>query len=160
MLKIRLTCWCISSTITRTSIPSYQREHSPRLQQKLEMQRSILETLHKLEPFLRGSQQWKTLTDAVCYCIAKDALSLDSVNDPGFRFTCMLRTFEPRYMLPDTCRKTLSTHYMVQLYEHEKSKIVDQIGTGMNHFAITTDAWSSRAGHSYITCTVHYITPS
>ena len=30
----------------------------------------------------------------------------------------------------------------------------------MNHFAITTDAWSSRAGHSYITCTVHYITPS
>ena len=37
-------------------------------------------------------------------------------------------------MPPD--RKTLSTHYMVQPYEHEKSKIVDQIGTGMNHFTI------------------------
>ena len=121
-----------------------------------EMQWSILETLHKLEPLPRGSQRWKTLMDAVCYCIAKDALPLDSVNDPGFRF--MLRAFKPRYMPPD--RKTLSTHYMVQLYEREKSKIVDQIGTGMNNFAITTDAWSSRAGHSYITCTVHYITPS
>ena len=49
---------------------------------------------------------------------------------------------------------------MVQLYEREKSKIADQIGTGTNHFTITADAWSSRAAHSYISCTVHYITPS
>ena len=71
-----------------------------------ETQQSIVETLHKLEPLPHGSQRWKTLTDAVCYCIVKDALPLDSINDPGFRF--MLRASEPRYMLPD--RKALSTH--------------------------------------------------
>ena len=70
----------------------------------------------------------------------------------------MLQAFEPRYIPPD--RKALSTHYMVELYQREKSKITGQISKGMSHFAITTDAWSSRANHSYISCTVHYITDS
>ena len=119
-----------------------------------ETQRSIVKAFQTCEPLPCGSQRWKRLTDAVCSCVAKDSLPLDSVNDPGFRF--MLKTFEPRYNPPD--RKALSTHYMVELYQREKSKVADQISRGMSHFAITTDAWTSRANHSYISCTVHYIT--
>ena len=108
MSEIQLTCWCTCSNITCTSILSYvPKGTQPKTTAKTgETQRSIVETLHKLEPLPHGSQRWKTLTDAVCYCIVKDALPLDSINDPGFRF--MLRAFEPRYMLPD--RKALSTH--------------------------------------------------
>ena len=69
----------------------------------------------------------------------------------------MVRTFEPRYNPPD--RKTLSTHYIPELYEKEKERVIEQI-RGIQHFAITTDMWTSRANHSYCSLTVHYINDS
>lgn len=121
-----------------------------------ETQRSIVEALQQRDPLTRNSPRWKRLTDAVCYCIAKDSLPLDTIGDPGFRF--MMQAFEPRYIPPD--RKALSTHYMPQLYQREKSKITSQMSKGMSYFAVTTDVWSSRANHSYISCTVHYVSDS
>ena len=61
-----------------------------------ETQRSIMEALQKCEPLQLHSQRWKSLTDAVCYCIAKDSLPLDSITDLGFRF--MLQAFKPCYI--------------------------------------------------------------
>ena len=116
-------------------------------------QTSIEGSMKNLQPLSRDSQRWKTLTKSVCYCITKDMLPLDTINDPGFRH--MLHTFEPSYTPPD--RSTLSRHYVPELYEREKARVSTLMAKHMDHFAVTTDAWSSRANHSYICLTVHYI---
>ena len=55
-----------------------------------------------------------------------------TVNNEGFQK--MLHTFEPRYVLPD--RKTLTQHYMPEMYEREKEKIMDVMGKGVQYFAM------------------------
>ena len=79
-----------------------------------------------------------------------------TVSNEGFKD--MLKTFEPRYVLPD--RKTITQHYMPEIYSQEKTKITQAIKNGLCFFSITTDGWTSRANHSYITHTVHYINES
>jgi len=116
-------------------------------------QRSITSAFQQASAISRSSSRWRALTDSVCYCLAKDMLPFDAVTDPGFRH--MLHTFEPRYIPPD--RTTIARHYMPELYEREKEKVVSAMASGLQHFAITTDGWSSRANHSYVSLTVHYI---
>lgn len=79
-------------------------------------------------------------------------LPIDTVNDSGFRN--MLKEFEPRYQLPD--RKTIANNYLPAMFEEQK-KLVRQNISKASHYAITTDAWTSRANHAYTTLTVHYI---
>ena len=76
----------------------------------------------------------------------------DTVNAASFRH--MLHEIEPRYVPPD--RKSIATNNMPQLFEREKARVQQQI-SGISHFAITTDIWTSRASHSYIGMTMHYV---
>ena len=115
-------------------------------------QPSIKDALQRVQPMLHSSPRWKKLTDAVCYFIAKDGQPLDTVNDKGFRH--LLSSFEPRYTPPD--RKTITNHYLPELYLHVKEKIEKQMEHAL-YFAVTTDGWTSRANHSYLSLTVHYI---
>ena len=69
----------------------------------------------------KTSPHCKKLTDSICYFIAKDMLSLDTVTNP--RFQQMLRAFEPRNSSPD--RKTISTHYVPELQEKWHSDVVN-----------------------------------
>ena len=80
-----------------------------------------------------------------------DALS--TVSNVGFQR--MLHTFEPRYVLPD--RKTITQHYMPEIYQQVKTNVTEAMKRGLVYFSLTTDAWTSKANHSYITHTVHYI---
>ena len=116
-------------------------------------QRLITAVFQQLSPISHSSSGWKALTDSVCFCIAKDMLPYDAVTDPGFRH--MLHMFEPRYVPPD--RTTIARHYMPLLYEREKAKVTSTMASGLQHFAITSDGWSSQANHSYVSLTVHYI---
>jgi len=52
----------------------------------------IHDSFKKLTP-LWSSSRWKTLTNSVCYFLAKDLHPLSTVNDPGFLH--MLKIFEP-----------------------------------------------------------------
>ena len=67
----------------------------------------------------------------------------------------MLNTFEPRYFPPD--RTTLARHYMPDLYKEQRGKITTALSSELMYFAFTSDGWSSRANHNYISFTVHYI---
>ena len=67
----------------------------------------------------------------------------------------MLRAFEPRYVPPD--RKTITQHYIPGMYKRERTKIMNAMAQGVEYYASTTDAWTSRATESYVTHTVHYI---
>ena len=86
------------------------------------------------------------------YFLAKNMMPFDTVNDLGFRH--MVKTFEPHYTSPD--RKTISTHYMQDLYLSEKR--VQQHLIDVEGYAITTDMWISRAKQAYCAITVHFVT--
>ena len=46
---------------------------------------------------------------------------------------------------------------MPEIHEKVKSKMTEAMQRGLTYFSLTTDAWTSRANHSYVTHTVHYI---
>jgi len=104
------------------------------------------------QPFSNSHPKWKTLTNSVCYFIAKDMLPFDTVNSPGFQH--LVNTFEPRYKPLD--RKTIAKHYMVNLYEQEKTRVQQQLNN-VEWYGITTDMWTSHAKHAYCVVTVHFI---
>ena len=83
---------------------------------KAKAQPTIAEALHACQPFSHTSQRWRSLTDSICYFVAKDMQPFQMVSDPGFRQ--LLKALEPRYECPD--RKTISTIYMPRLYAREK----------------------------------------
>ena len=86
-------------------------------------------------------------------CKPMHTLPVSIVNNVGFR--TMLHTFEPRYIVPD--RKTFSQNYIPEMYQCEKTRIVGTMKHGLKNFSLTTDGWTSRANHSYISRIVHYI---
>ena len=116
------------------------------------MQPTLVESFKAQTPLPHTSHRWKGITDSVCYFLAKDMMPYDTVN--AACFCHMLHEIEPRYVPPD--RKSVATNYMPKLYEREKARVQQQI-EGINRFAITTDIWTSRAHHSYIGTTVHYV---
>ena len=116
-------------------------------------QPSIEESFGKMMPLVHSSTRWKKLTSAVCQFLARDLVPIDTVNDTGFRN--MLKVFEPRYTLPD--RTTFSRHYLPSLYQKQKAIVSEQMASGLKYFSITTDCWTSRAQHSFMRLTVHYI---
>ena len=66
----------------------------------------------------------------------------------------MLKQFEPRYIPPD--RKTVSNKYLPEMFQTEKDRVQKLLESAI-FFACTTDLWTSRAHHAYISLTVHYI---
>ena len=115
-------------------------------------QQSITSAFHAQTPIPRSSPRWNKLTDAVCYFIAKDMQPISTVNDTGFRN--MISVFESQYTPPD--RKTLATHYLPKMFDTERKRILELVGSIYN-FAIKTDLWTSRAKHAYTGLTIHYI---
>ena len=116
-------------------------------------QQIITEMFHQQEPFPRNSSKWIKLTESLCYFLAKDTQPFDTVNGAGFQK--LVHDLEPRYKLPD--RKTISTTYMPQIYKSKKEAIQLELHTSCKEFSFTTDMWSSRATHSYVSFTLHYI---
>jgi len=104
----------------------------------------------------RNSETYKKLTKAVCYFICKDHQPFDTINDGGLRH--MLHTFEPRYTPPD--QKTIASNHIPIMYDALKADITKQIVDDIQYFSITTDMWTSRARHSYVAVTLHYLTAS
>ena len=102
------------------------------------IQQTVKGMLQQTTPLLRD-----TLTQSVCYFVAKDMQPIDTINDKGFQ--AMIKKFEPRYTPPD--RKTLSTKYLPQMYETEKKRISSLLGSAQ-HYACATDMWTSRAQHA------------
>ena len=46
---------------------------------------------------------------------------------------------------------------MPEIYDQVKSNVTKAMKRGLVYFFLTTDTWTSRVNHSYITHTVHYI---
>ena len=115
-------------------------------------QASVKDMLSQSNSLPTSSARWNHLTQSVCYFIAKDMHPIDTINDTGFRK--MLKQFEPRYIPPD--RKTVSNKYLPEMLQMEKNRVQKLLESAL-FFACTTDLWTSRAHHAYISVTVHYI---
>ena len=100
----------------------------------------------------KGSQA-KELNHAVAYFLAKDMQPLQTVEKPGFQK--MIAKFNPRYKLPS--RKHFSHQEIPRLYNQVKETVVNPKLSQIDFFSATTDLWTSRATHPYLSYTVHFI---
>ena len=105
-----------------------------------------------MQPLPHSSQRWKSITNSVCYFVAKGMHPFQTVNEPGFRQ--LLQSLEPRYEPPD--RKSLANNYMRKMFEREREKILGKISR-IEDFSFTADFWTSCQNRSYGTITMHYI---
>ena len=112
----------------------------------------IAAALSKSSEYSRDSNKWKSLTEAVTFCIAKDAMPLSTVERPGFLH--MLKQLDQRYTPPS--RKTMSKKYLPKLYDITRDKVLTKLND-VQYFASTTDMWSSRGMTPYMGFTVHFI---
>ena len=107
-------------------------------------QHSIAEAFEKFSPIPKSSSKWKSLTDSICYCVAKDMVPFNCVNDPGFQYMLQHLNHGNTVYSPLTGQLSLVTTCLrFQVYEKEKTKIVKAIAIELQYFAFTSDGWSS-----------------
>ena len=115
-------------------------------------QMQITEAFSRMQPLPHSSQRWKSITNSVCYFVAKGMHLFQTVNEPGFHQ--LLQSLEPRYEPPD--RKSLANNYMRKMYEREREKIMSKVSC-IEDYSFTADFWTSCQNRSYGTVTMHYI---
>ena len=100
----------------------------------------------------KGAQA-KELNHAVAYFLAKDMQPLYTLEKPGFQK--MIANLDPRYKLPS--RKHFSQQEIPRLYNQVKETVVNPKLSQIDFFYGTTDLWTSKATHPYLSYTVHFI---
>ncbi|XP_056136452.1 E3 SUMO-protein ligase ZBED1-like [Lampris incognitus] len=103
-------------------------------------------------PYDKKGTRWKTLTDAVALHMAKDMVPIYTVEKPGFIH--MLKTFNPKYVLPS--RKYFAGVALPHLYNCTQEKIARELQE-VSFYSTTTDLWSSQTMQPYMSLTVHFI---
>lgn len=98
----------------------------------------------------------KELNEALGYYIAKDNLSFQAVERPGFLM--FAKTAVPQYQVPT--RHFFSGTEIPRMYSNIKAEVREQLGQA-NWFAATTDIWTSNGGggEPYLSFSIHFVTP-
>lgn len=90
--------------------------------------------------------------------MALDMQPFSTVEGKGFR--SLLRTLVPGYTPPH--RTTFSRSLGPDLYQEVKDKLKEAMAEdtqqGLMSISCTTDGWTSRTRHDYLSLTVHYVT--
>ena len=94
----------------------------------------IATSFAKSTEYKKDRNKWKSLTEAITFCIAKDAMPISTVERPGFLH--ILKQFDQRYTPPS--RKTMSKSYLTKLYDVTRDKVLTKLND-VQHFASTTD---------------------
>ena len=84
--------------------------------------------------------------------LVKDLRPLHDCNSQNL--ANFIHVFDPKYNMP--CPSTLRTNVLIPMFDETKNAI-KRILDPINDIAFTTDAWSSRNNHSYITVTAHAV---
>ena len=92
------------------------------------------------------------LTNSITNCLAKDMMSLYTVEKSGFKQ--LLNDFDPKYDIPS--RKYFSQQAIPNLYNETKEGVLWQI-QNIEFFSATSDMWSSQTMEPYMSYTVHFI---
>ena len=106
-----------------------------------------------INPMPPSSAKWKKLSNSLCEFIAKDLLPIDLVNGQGF--LGFMSSLEPRYVPPNAT--TIATRYFVQMYEQQRSKVMQKLASGFDYYSLAVEFWMDHLGFSYHGYTIHYI---
>ena len=98
------------------------------------------------------SKQAKKINKAVAYFLAKDMQPYHTVERQGFK--SMVSKLNPKYNLPS--RKHFREKEIPSLYASVKSEIISELEK-MTFYSATTDLWTSRAAHPYLSYTIHFM---
>ena len=117
-------------------------------------QQTIASTLQRVTKYKPESERKKALDQKLLKLITSDMQPFSVVEDSGFKEFC--KEIDPRYELPSRrqLKRTLTGEYT------EKKEHLIQTLSKVDHFAITTDSWTSVSTERYLTVTVHYLDPS
>ncbi|XP_044312889.1 E3 SUMO-protein ligase ZBED1-like [Drosophila rhopaloa] len=102
--------------------------------------------------YTNDSARKRKLDEMVLNMIAVDVQPFSCVEDEGF--SALLKKMDPRYKLPS--RTYLRDVYLPREYE-KCIETLRGILNSVDHLALTTDLWTSRANEGYITITCHFI---
>ena len=120
-----LQCASTSASASATSVADLdiiketgESEISSQFVSNSSQQLRILVLFKRHLPLSHTSSRWRTISDLMCYFIAKGMRPLHTVNKPGFRK--LLNVIEPRYEPQD--RKTLANNYVHKMYSMKRRK--------------------------------------
>ncbi|XP_052413836.1 E3 SUMO-protein ligase ZBED1-like [Carassius gibelio] len=115
-------------------------------------QQSISSSFESITPYPVSSRRHREITEAITRYLAKDMVPIATVGKPGFLH--LMNTIDKRYNIPS--RTYFSRIAIPQMYEHTRDRVMLEL-RDVEHFACTTDLWSSRTTEPYISLTVHFI---
>ncbi len=120
-----------------------------RASSKVPDSQTLAGVVNRAQKYDRKTKRWREVTDALTYCLAKDMLSLHTVDKRGFRR--MVEALNLRYDLPST--KYLSKTAIPTLYVQTRAKVAAEVRSA-EFFAATLDLWSSMTSEPYLSYTV------
>lgn len=106
------------------------------------------------QPLPRDSDRAKAITRGIEVFIATGLRPYSIVEHTGFKY--VMKVLEPRYEIPS--RPYFSQKVVPGLYEKVKSDVVNEL-SHVSAVSLTTDTWTLQATESYLTVTVHYVSP-
>ncbi|XP_051787617.1 E3 SUMO-protein ligase ZBED1-like [Erpetoichthys calabaricus] len=113
---------------------------------------SITQAFTNATQYEKSSRRWKEITDAICYYIAKDMTPLATVERSGFKH--LVKTLDRKYTVPS--RSHFSTTALPDMYKTCCKNVAAEL-KNVQHFAATSDLWSSRTMDPFLSLTLHYI---
>lgn len=108
--------------------------------------------------FLRGtpydttSTRYKDITKAIAEHICKDSLPVYTVEKQGFQN--MMKVLDSRYKVPS--RTFFRENVIPKLYAETRLKVLTSL-SGLDHYSVTTDEWTSITMTPFVSLTIHFI---
>ena len=118
-------------------------------------QQTLEDSINRKLPYDKKSTRWRDVTNAITNYIAKEMVPIQVVEREGFKQ--LVNTLDPRYTVPG--RKYFSETALPNLYDSCRQTLMNELQK-VQHFATTTDLWSSRTSDPYLSLTVHFIDES
>ena len=127
---------------------------------------TIISCIDKTRYYNSSSKQAKEMNKVVAFFLAKDVQPYHTVERQGFKdvqsyhtverqgFKSMVSKLNPKYNLPSCkhfCEKEIPS-----LYTSVKSDISSELEM-MTFYSATTDLWTSKATHPYLSYTIHFV---
>ena len=137
--------------LDRNDIPGLQNENGQGPRRLV--QRSLSRYMYKdndLKEYPRAHSKAKKGDIYLGLLLINDLRPLNDCNSQNL--ANLIHVFDDKYNMP--CPSTLRTNVLIPMFDDTKN-IIKRILDPINDIAFTTDAWSSRSDHSYITVTAH-----
>jgi len=127
------------------ALPSSSKSRRTNNQSGNLTQSSTLQMFKSQEPLKKTSKRWSDITKHIALFIAKDTRPVNIVEGDGFRE--LIQFLEPRYEMAS--RPTVDKQ-LDELYNTSRRIVRDRVKSA-EAISLTTDGWTSRSNHSFIT---------